>query len=135
MRCPVATPTYVIRRIGDRYIPILQRPQTQVSRPILISGGALLGLMGLKRRGALGAAALFGGAALIARGALGYNPLSRLVCQLRPCVPNGSPSQTPSYQNDFLHRASQLPADLVDEQSMESFPASDPPSSIGPAIH
>lgn len=130
----MATPTYVVERIGDHYVPVLQTPNSKLERSAYVCGGILLGGIGLKRRGWLGLAVLAAGTGLVARGVLGYNPLPVTREWFRPPAPSGDPTQTPSYQNDFIERASQLPADLVDEQSMESFPASDPPARTGTSL-
>lgn len=124
----MATPTYVVQHIGDRYVPVLQCAGCEWARAAWIGGGTLLGYAGLKRRGWLGLVALAAGAELIGRGVLGRSPLPLALDWFSRNGPSGDPSQTPSYQNDFIDRASQLPADLVDEQSMESFPASDAPA-------
>lgn len=124
----MATPTYVVQRIGDRYVPVLRVSGSEWARAAQVGGGTLLGYAGLRRGGWLGLAALAAGVELIGRGLLGRSPLPRALEWLAQNGPSGDPSQSPSYQNDFIGRASQLPADVIDEESMESFPASDPPS-------
>lgn len=122
----MSTPTYVIKKVGDQYIPVAQDTCPGV-RAAWIAGGAGLGIFGWRRGGVLGGLAALAGAGLIVRGVLGYNPLD--LCCAKDGDRDGAPHDSPSFQNDSKNRSSQVPKDVVDEQLMESFPASDPPAS------
>lgn len=124
----MTAPTYVVKKIGDRYVSVRQDccPGVGVA---YAAGGAGLCLAGRHRGGVLGLAAQAIGTGLMLRGLLGYNPLELLRADAR--ARDASSDLAPSYQNDLPRRAPQAPADVVEEQSMESFPASDAPARTG----
>ena len=113
---------YVVKKIGNKYVPV---PQEQIGASVLwtVAGGLLVGA-GFLRRGVHGWAASLIGLGFIYRGVSGRNPLSQF-CSFGNSQRSG---RGPSYPNDQRNPAQQKPQDKVEEASMESFPASDPPS-------
>jgi len=117
----------VAKKVGDRYETVRVDPDETAAATLFAAGGGAVVLCGLARGGLLGKLAVLVGGCLIYRGVTGRSAVDQFLQRLRRDG-NGEPALAPSYQNDHRRKAPQMPRDVVDEASMESFPASDPPS-------
>ena len=121
----MTTPTFVAQKVGDQYILVPKDSATQ--RPIWAVAGGLLFLGGFARRSNVGLLMMAAGAAMTYRGATGLSPWYRFFQAKDSRDGDDSPDGGPTYQHPGAG-VRQAPADEVDEASMESFPASDPPA-------
>jgi hypothetical protein len=122
---------YVARRRRHGYELVQVRP-VAAPAPWWTIGGTVLALMGMRRRTLPGLAMAAAGIAMICRGSGEAAQWRKQVGQGDPAMeeaPDPAESDSgPSYQNDGGAKSAQVPTDRVEEASMQSFPASDPPS-------
>lgn len=136
----MATAQYMVRSRAEGY----ELLRVSDANPWWIVGGTLLAYFGFKRRSLGGLALMAAGTGMIIGGGAAVRGVQRRgwmrhrrgrhmaqnlrSTRMREQVAIMRREVGPSYQNDGARRATQLPADQVEEASMQSFPASDPPA-------
>ncbi len=127
----MVTPHYVTKRVGEEYVLVRVDPLGHVGR--MISGGIGTAILSRGvRGGGLGAMiACLAGAGFLYHALTGQNPMNLLTD--KPKAKHGEEKDSPSFPGEAESR--QVPADALEEASMESFPASDPPASMHSTAH
>src|SRR4051794_2658324 len=117
-------PHYVTRRVGDELVFVRVDPVGHVGRVVTGGLGTMLISHGIRRGGLRSLLYSAAGAACLYHAFTGRDPCDLLFP--RGSAKHGEEKDSPSFPSEA--ESKQLPSDEVDEASMESFPASDPPA-------
>lgn len=126
----MSLPTYTAKKVGDEYVLVrVDLPGRAWRYAAGVAGVALL-RSAARSNGLLSVLGLVTGAALTYQSWTGRNVLDVMGRLLSPeKAPSGRAVDSPSYPGQPEHADAQLPTDEIEEASMGSFPASDPPAS------
>jgi hypothetical protein len=119
-------PHYVTKRVGEDYVLVRVDPVGHVGRIISGGVGALLLSRGVRGGGWGAMVACVAGSGFLYHALTGRNPIHLLGDKEQ--AKHGEEKDSPSFPGEAESR--QLPSDALEEASMESFPASDPPASM-----
>lgn len=127
----MSVPHYTARKVGDSYVMVRTDTPMGCKAPLSVFAGSALIACGLLRRGMCGLLCAAVGGGTLYHGITGRNPLTALAG-----IGRGRFNSGPTFPRDEEAAAQsieQTPDDEVEEASMESFPASDPPARMSPA--